>query len=155
MFKVEVLEVGTIVSFEDFEKAAKEFESYKKVFELDNSNMDGKILAITKEKEVLLEWKIPSKNKVILSTPLLLETGVFEMQEVSLEFAKDFAKVAKNFVGHSTIRILGIEPSTSREVCNCYEQALVLKVNGRLDFGKEYSVEEIEEIGYKIFLIRK
>ena len=92
---------------------------------------------------------------VILSTPLLLEVGTFTMEEVSLDEAKAFASIAKNYCGHQTVKILGIEPSTSREVCNTYTQALCLKPIGRLEFGKEYTVEEIQAIGIKYFLITK
>lgn len=92
-------------------------------------------------------------KKVILSTPLLLEEGIFKMSKISLEEARNFAKEAKNYVGHSTVKILGIEPSSLRETCTSYDEAIILKINGRLDFGKEYSLEEIEEIGYTIFKI--
>jgi hypothetical protein len=91
--------------------------------------------------------------KVILSTTMLLEEGTWSMIKVSLEVAREFALDAKNFVGHSTVRVLGIEPATSREVCQSYDQALCLKVRGRIDFGKEYSVEEILAIGIDCFLI--
>jgi len=94
-------------------------------------------------------------TKVILSTTMLLECGRYEMTEVDLAFAKDFAAEADNFVGHSTVKVLGIEPSSERRVCDAYDEALVLKVNGRLEFGREYSVSDIEEIGYTIYLIRK
>ena len=94
-------------------------------------------------------------KKVILSTSMLLETGTWKMTEISLAEARKFAVQAENFVGHSTVRILGIEPRADRAFCTGYDQALVLKVNGRLDFGREYSVEEIEEIGYSIFLIER
>ena len=91
---------------------------------------------------------------VILSTALLLEEGTFTMEEINLEDAKIFASFAKNFVGHSTVRVLGIEPATSREVCEGYDRALVLKVQGRVEFGKEYTVEEILEIGVRFYLIQ-
>ena len=94
-------------------------------------------------------------KKVILSTSMLLECGTFEMKEVSLEEAKNFAKTAENFVGHSTVRILGIEPTTERKTCTSYDEALVIKVNKRLEFGKEYSIQEIENIGYKIYKIKR
>ena len=94
-------------------------------------------------------------KKVILSTSMLLETGIWKMTEIGLAEASQFAVEAENFVGHSTVRILGIEPRTDRAFCKGYDQALVLKVNGRLDFGREYSVKEIEKIGYTILLIER
>lgn len=94
-------------------------------------------------------------SKVILSTPMLLTEGTFNMKEISLEEAK--AWVAENnpvnFVGHQTVKVLGLEPATNREACTGYQQALSLKVNGRVEFGKEYTVEEILEIGVSCFLI--
>lgn len=94
-------------------------------------------------------------TRVILSTPMLLTEGTFEMKEISLEEAK--AWVAEynpvNYVGHQTVKVLGLEPATSRDACTGYAQALSLKVNGRVEFGKEYSVEDIMSIGVSCFLI--
>lgn len=94
-------------------------------------------------------------RKVILSAPMLLEEGNFSMKFISIEEAAEFAKDATNFVGHQTVKVLGIEPATSREVCTGFEQALALKVLGRLEFGVEYSAEEIMEIGVQPILITK
>ena len=96
------------------------------------------------------------RKRVILSSPILLETGVFEMKEVSLAEAVAFAQGAENFCGHPTMKILNIELSKDRKVCEGYDEALVLKPKGRLEvFGKEYSREEIEEIGVTCFLISR
>lgn len=92
---------------------------------------------------------------VILSTSLILETGKFSCREITLTEAQTLARTAENFVTHSTVRILGVEPTESRKPCAKYDAAIVLKVNGRIEFGKEYSIEEIEEIGYSIWLITK
>lgn len=97
------------------------------------------------------------KVAVVLSTPMLLEPGNFSMSEITIDQAK--AWVAKNnptnFVGHSTIRVLGIEPAATRDVCGRYDSALSLKVNGRLDYGREYTVEDILDIGVTCYLIVK
>lgn len=103
-------------------------------------------------KELSLKYGI---DKVILSTPMLLETGVFKMTKISLEKAKEFAKRAKNFSGHQTVKILGIEPVKIREDCESFDEALIIKPGKRLEFGKEYTKKEIEKIGYKIYLIEK
>ena len=94
---------------------------------------------------------------VILSTPLLLEVGTFTMKELTLQEAVEWIKIhsPKNFCGHQTVKVLGVEPSRSREACTGYVQALCVKPHGRLEFGKEYSVKEIEEVGYTIYLISK
>lgn len=95
--------------------------------------------------------------KAILSTALILEEGIFESKNITLEEAKDWVKLNKptNFVGHSTVRVVGVEPANTREVCASYEQAMVLKPLGRLEFGKEYSVEEILNIGIQAQLLTK
>lgn len=96
-------------------------------------------------------------SNVILSSPMMLECGDFTMEQITLNDARTWVLVNKptNYVGHATVRVLGLEPATSREVCTGYERALVLKVNGRLDFGREYTSEEIEEIGVTCYLITK
>lgn len=96
-------------------------------------------------------------EKVILSTALLLEEGTFQLTNLSLEEAKDWVNENNptNFVAHSTIKILGLEPASTREVCQNYDEALILKTLGRLEFGKEYSVEEILKIGIQPQLITK
>jgi hypothetical protein len=96
-------------------------------------------------------------DNVILSSPILLEEGTFEMKTLSLEEAAEWAKSEnpKNFCGHQTTKALGIEPSSSREACVRYDQALCLKPKGRMEFGKEYSVQEILSIGVSFQLITK
>ena len=97
------------------------------------------------------------KNYVVLSSPMLLEVGNFNMKELNIEQATQWVKEfsPKNFVGHSTSLIVGLTPATSREVCRVYDQALALKPVGRLEFGREYSKEELLEIGVQCFLITK
>ena len=97
------------------------------------------------------------KNYVVLSSPMLLEVGNFNMKELSIEEATKWVQdnAPTNFVGHSTSLIVGLEPAISREVCKGYDVALALKPIGRLEFGKEYSKPELEEIGVSCFLITK
>jgi len=96
-------------------------------------------------------------KSVILSTPLLLEEGIFSARIISLDEAREFVRrnQPQNFCGHQTVKVLGLEPSTSRDVCKGYDAALCLKPKGRLEFGREYTVEEILEIGVIPFLISK
>ena len=97
------------------------------------------------------------KNYVVLSSPMLLEVGNFSMEELSVEEATAWVvkNAPTNFVGHSTSLIVGLEPAASREICEGYDAALALKPIGRLEFGKEYSKPELEEIGVSCFLITK
>lgn len=94
-------------------------------------------------------------NKVILSTPLLLEEGLFSCRKVSLQEAQEFAADAVNYVGHSTVKVLGIEPATTREACSAYDAALCIKVHGRVTPGVEYSVQEILALGVTFYIIEK
>jgi hypothetical protein len=95
------------------------------------------------------------KRKVILSTPLLLEEGVFACRKVGLQEAQEFAADAVNYVQHSTVKVLGLEPATTREACNAYDKALCMKVHGRISPGIEYSVEEILSLGVTFYIIEK
>lgn len=95
--------------------------------------------------------------KVILSTPMILEEGNFNCSFISIDEARQWVNENNptNFVAHSTVRIIGVEPATSRDVCEGYSEALVLKVLGRVEFAREYTEEEIIEIGVQPMLITK
>ena len=97
------------------------------------------------------------KNYVVLSSPMLLEVGNFNMVELSIEQATQWVEEfsPKNYVGHSTSLIVGLAPATTREVCSVYDQALALKPQGRLEFGREYTKQELLEVGISCFLITK
>ena len=102
-----------------------------------------------------LDKKGETMTNVILSTTLLLEPGKWEMREVSLAFATKFAADATNYVGHSSVKVLGIEPTPERLECLSYDQALIVKLKGRPQFGVELSVQEIEQIGYSLYIISR
>lgn len=95
--------------------------------------------------------------KAILSSSIVFEAGVFEVERWTLHEAREWVK--KNnptcFSTHDTVRVLGVEPAKSRLACNSYVEALCVKPNERLDFAKQYTISEIEEIGVKCFYIRK
>ena len=94
----------------------------------------------------------------ILSSPLILEAGTFKVEHISLEEAKrlvDTASAVHNHCGHQTVKLLGLPPVKGRPAADGYEVALAIKPGKRLEFGREYSLEEIEEIGYTIFKISK
>jgi len=94
-------------------------------------------------------------EKVILSTPLLLTDGLYRRRTISLEEAVDWVANSnpRNFCGHQTVKILGLEPSTTREACKGFSEALCLKPKGRLEFGKEYSLAEIQAVGVEFVLL--
>jgi len=96
-------------------------------------------------------------KRVILSSPVILEPGLFQC--VNLDLAKAFWWLGQgpvdNYCGHETVRILGLEPDDRRRNCESYNEALAIKPKRRLDFGREYTKEEIEEIGVDFILITK
>lgn len=97
------------------------------------------------------------EKSVILSTKLMIGEGVFESKKISQKEAQKWVKShnPENFCGHATVKILGLEPEKSRKQCTGYDQALCLAAKSRLEFGKEYSIEEIQEIGVSFSLISK
>jgi hypothetical protein len=96
-------------------------------------------------------------DKVVLSTALVIGEGVFTVENISLEEAQLWVLTENpwNFCGHITVKLVGMEPATHREQCEEYEEALVLKPLGRLEFGREYSVEELLKVGVQPMMITK
>lgn len=97
------------------------------------------------------------KEYVVLSSPLLLEDGTFTRREITPDEARVWVEThrPKNFSGHETVKIVGLAPDKDRRQCNGYDEALVLQPRARLEFGREYSVAEIEEIGVDAVLITR
>lgn len=95
--------------------------------------------------------------KVLLSTTLVVNEGTFKVVKLTKEQAERWVNdnVVINYCGHATTLILGITPAATREQCESYTEALCLKPLGRLEFGKEYTREEIEQIGVDFTLITK
>lgn len=99
-----------------------------------------------------------TENKIaVLPSPILLEEGEFRNSKISLETATELIDKHgyTNYSGHQTVKILGIEPSKTRSECLGYKYAIIIKPNPRLQFGLEYTVEQIKKIGYAIYLIEK
>jgi hypothetical protein len=96
------------------------------------------------------------QRRVILSTALILEEGTFEAKTLSLEEAQEWVDDdVENYCGHQTVKLLGLKPDTERRQCDGYDEALCLRAKERLEFGREYSIEEIRKIGVEITLIKK
>lgn len=97
------------------------------------------------------------KKRVVLSTKLIIGNGSFDSIPITRQQAEEWLAMGdfENFSGHQTVKILGIEPATSREQCTGYDEALVIKPKSRLEFGREYSLLEIEKIGVEFVLIRR
>lgn len=94
---------------------------------------------------------------VILSTALILEAGDYKVINLSLDAAKQWVMDNHpiNYSGHATTLAVGVEPSKTRDVCDQYDNALVLKPLGRLEFGREYTLDEVLEIGVQPMLIAR
>lgn len=97
------------------------------------------------------------KKRVVLSTKLLIESGNYRSRAITRQEAADWlaAGPVDNFCGHETVRILGLAPDTTRRTCAGYDEALCLSAKSRLDFGREYSLSEIEAIGVEFTLISR
>lgn len=97
------------------------------------------------------------KNNVILSTKLVLEDGIFEAITLSQQQAQEWVERScpENYCGHETVRLLGFEPEKNRRQCDGYDEALCLSSKSRLEFGREYTIKEIREIGVQYVLIRR
>lgn len=95
-------------------------------------------------------------KKVILSSTILLENGSFQAKSISLDEALVWLDdTVDNFCGHQTVKLLGLEPDAGRRQCDGYDEALCLSAKSRLEFGREYSLEEIQEVGVNFTLISK
>jgi len=96
-------------------------------------------------------------KRVILSTKLIIGSGTFQAEEITQGQAQDWLSqgLVENFCGHETVRILGLEPDKSRRQCDGYDEALAINAKSRLEFGREYSIKEIQAIGVEFTLIRR
>lgn len=96
-------------------------------------------------------------KRVILSTKLIIGDGTFEAKTITEAEAQAWVQSGEveNFCGHETTKVLGLEPDKSRRQCEGYDEALALSAKQRLEFGREYSMEEIKEIGVIFTLIKK
>lgn len=95
--------------------------------------------------------------QVILSAPILIEDGMFTRNTISQKKAQKWVdrNGPVNFSGHQTTKILGVEPAATREITPGYDEALIISPNSRLEFGREYTKREIEEIGVTFCMITK
>jgi len=95
--------------------------------------------------------------RVVLSSPILLEDGTFKRETITLEEAQEWVDVHEPtiFSGHETVRVIGLEPAKERRTCERFDEALVLQPKERLEYGREYMVDEIEEIGVTPILVTK
>jgi hypothetical protein len=94
---------------------------------------------------------------VILSSPILVEDGDFNRRTITQTEAAAWVDQngPVNFSGHQTVKILGVEPAATRRDTVSYDEALIISPRQRLEFGREYTVDEIKAIGVSFVLITK
>lgn len=100
----------------------------------------------------------------VLNSPILTDYGTYEYEELSEEEATQKLQSAevRSAVGHqgtadAITAITGVQVPMNRQaiVMKTGEEAIVVKVNGRLPEGKILSAEELRSLGFKFGLLRK
>lgn len=96
-------------------------------------------------------------TRVILSAPIFIDDGCFKVTIKTLKYAKKWVKTHEpiNFCTYSTVTLLGIEPAGKLSACCHYDQALFLKPNKPLEWGKKYTFSEMFDIGVTCYFIKK
>lgn len=95
--------------------------------------------------------------QVILSSPILVEDGTFVRKTISRKKAQKWVDENEpvNFCGHQTVKMLGVAPAATRANALYYDEALIIVPSERIEFGREYTKEELEAIGVEFVLIAK
>jgi hypothetical protein len=100
----------------------------------------------------------------ILNTSILTSAGKYTLTDISLKKARELVSdnVLDSAVGHASTAevmttLLGVEIPVNRQQFSqrVGQQALVFKLNGRLEEGKILTVEDIEKIGFKFQLLTR
>ena len=98
----------------------------------------------------------------ILNTSILTTTGLFELQDITLQEAQQLVKDNEilSAVGHQSTAdilttLLGTEISMNRIIFEQQEgqKAIVFKLNGRPEEGKILTAEEIHQMGFKFQIL--
>jgi hypothetical protein len=97
------------------------------------------------------------KVRVVLSAPLLIGEGTFKSEIIRPRQVSDWLSRGwlYNYCGHETVRLINLDPAEKRDDCTYYDEALILKPKKRLEFGREYTREEIADIGVDFILITR
>lgn len=101
--------------------------------------------------------KVKVRVRVILSTSLIIGSGSFQAREISETLAWTWLEAGpvENYCRHETVKLFGFDPKKALPQCDGYDEALCLGAKSRLEFGREYSVEEIREIGVRFMLVKR
>ena len=101
------------------------------------------------------------KNIYVLNSAILAEYGRYEFKPISVEEAKELLKGGfVSAIGHPAIssflsKLFGVEIPMNRIEVKLMpgEKAIVYKLNARLPYGRELSVEELEKLPYLLGLL--
>ena len=100
----------------------------------------------------------------ILNTSILTTTGLFELQDITLEQAQQLVQDNEilSAVGHQSTAdilttLLGTEVPMNRILFEqeTGQKALVFKLNGRPEEGKILTSDEIHQMGFKFQLLTR
>ncbi len=96
-------------------------------------------------------------RKLAITSAFIPVEGTFQFRIISKEEAINLIKnndLIGVFTSHQTIKVLGLKPCQGRPIYNpeLNHIQLWIKPKGRLEFGKEYTLDEIEAIGYDIWV---
>ena len=100
----------------------------------------------------------------LLNTSIVTSDGSYTLESITPDQAVALARAAEldSAVGHDSTAqvlgtILGVEVPVNRQIFAQQpgQKALILKINGRPEPGKELSREELEEIGFAFKLLTR
>jgi hypothetical protein len=95
--------------------------------------------------------------KVVILSAFIPYESVFSIRRISREEAIKIINKADKvdiYTQHETIKILGLSPAKERAmyIPERGDVQIWIKPHKRLEPGREYTLEEIEEIGYDIWI---
>lgn len=101
----------------------------------------------------------------ILNTSIVTADGTYTLKSITPETARQLVRVSDGIdsaVGHESTAailatILGVDVPTNRQLFThaVGQQALVFKLNGRPEPGKDLSQRELEDIGFSFKVLTR
>jgi len=77
------------------------------------------------------------------------ELSIEDIKKIINDYCHREGKPLEIYTQHETVKLLGLEPAKERKVFTPTgnELQIWLKPKGRLEFGREYTLEELQQIG--------
>jgi hypothetical protein len=101
----------------------------------------------------------------LLNTSIVTADGSYTLQSITADEARQLAATAEaldSAVGHDSTAaimtlVLGVEVPVNRQLFaqQSGQKALIFKLNGRPEPGKELTLQELEEIGFQWKLLTR